>query len=101
MDTTLWIDLKNPNTPPELMHPANLEQVLITWVNTDPEPYYEHIKGKSFTAPAIWHKGNWYWWSSTTEDMLAEYGEYEAEKIDPAIDILAWIPFPLPYGEEV
>ena len=33
--------------------PENLEEVIITWVNTNPPWYYERIKGVPFTGAAV------------------------------------------------
>lgn len=78
--------------------PDDLKEVLVTWKNMHPAPYYEKIKGVPFTGAAVFYGGNWYWWSSTTQDILAEYGECEGEKVE--IDITAWMPLPEPYKEE-
>jgi len=81
--------------------PEELEEVNVTWVNHKPEPYYDFVKDKPFTASAVYYKGDWYWYSSVCTDLLAERGENEIDKIDDAIEITAWMPLPEPYkGEE-
>jgi hypothetical protein len=79
--------------------PEDLETVLITWKNTQPEPYYQHIKDLPFTNPAVYYRGKWYWWDSTIQDFLAEYGERfgAIEPMDEFIEITAWMPMPEPY----
>ena len=80
--------------------PENLEEVNVTWVNRDPEPYYDFIKDKPATASAVYYKGEWYWYSSVCGDILAEYGKNDTDKVDDAIEITAWQPLPEPYQEE-
>lgn len=80
--------------------PEDISPVIITWKNTDPESYYQYIVGKHFTGTACYKGGKWYWYSSTTEDMLAEYGRYDSEEFDEAIECIAWMPLPEPYGGE-
>lgn len=81
--------------------PEDLEEVNVTWVNHDPEPYYNFIKDKPFTATAVYYKEKWYWYSSTCADFLAEYGRNPNEEIDEGIEIIAWMPLPEPWrGEE-
>jgi len=80
--------------------PENIRPVIVTWKNTDPASYYQYIVGKHFTGTACYKNGKWYWYSSTTEDMLAEYGRYDSEEFDEAIECIAWIPLPEPYKEE-
>ena len=80
--------------------PEDLEEVNVTWVNHDPEPYYDFIKDKPFTASAVYYKGKWYWYSSTCRDLLAEYGRNPYQEIDDGIEIIAWMPLPEPYQEE-
>ena len=73
--------------------------MIVTWKNTDPESYYQYIVGKHFTGTACYKNGKWYWYSSITEDMLAEYGRYDLEEFDEAIECIAWMPLPEPYKE--
>ena len=80
--------------------PEDLEEVNVTWVNHDPEPYYNFVKDKSFTATAVYYKEKWYWYSSTCADLLAEYGRNPNQEIDDSIEIIAWMPLPEPYQEE-
>ena len=79
--------------------PEELEEVNVTWVNHKPEPYYDFVKDKPFTASAVYYKGDWYWYSSICADLLVEYGKNEIDKIDGAIEIMAWMPFPEAYRE--
>ena len=79
--------------------PENIRPVIVTWKNTDPASYYQYIVGKHFTGTACYKNGKWYWYSSTTEDMLAEYGRYASEEFDEAIECIAWMPLPEPYKE--
>ena len=79
--------------------PEDIRPVIVTWKNTDPESYYQYIVGKHFTGTACYKNGKWYWYSSTTEDMLAEYGRYDSEEFDEAIECIAWMPLPEPYKE--
>lgn len=77
--------------------PENIRPVIVTWKNTDPASYYQYIVGKHFTGTACYKNGKWYWYSSTTEDMLAEYGRYDSEEFDEAIECIAWMPLPEPW----
>lgn len=77
--------------------PEDLEEVNVTWVNHDPEPYYDFVKDKPCSGSAVYYKGSWYWYSSTCVDMLAEYGRNEMDKIDDGIEVLAWMPLPGPW----
>ena len=81
--------------------PEDLEEVNVTWVNHDPEPYYDFTKDKPATASAVYYKEKWYWYSSVCTDLLAEYGENEVDKMDDAIEVIAWMPLSEPWrGEE-
>lgn len=80
--------------------PEDTRPVIVTWKNTDPASYYQYIVGKHFTGTACYKNGKWYWYSSTTEDMLAEYGRYDLEEFDEAIECIAWMPLPTPYRKE-
>lgn len=90
--TPKWIPVSE-RTPEELT-PVN-----ITWVNRNPESYYNDIKDKPFSATGVYYKGKWYWYSAICEDMLAEYGRNEVDEIDADIEITAWMPLPEPYKE--
>ena len=79
--------------------PENIRPVLVTWKNNDPASYYQYIVGKHFIGTAHYHRGKWYWYSSVTEDLLAEYGKCDSEEFDEAIEAVAWMPLPKPYGE--
>lgn len=80
--------------------PEDIKPVIVTWKNTDPKSYYQYIVGKHFIGVAHHLKGKWYWYSSTTEDFLAEYGRYEGEEFDEAIKVIAWMPLPAPWKGE-
>lgn len=60
--------------------------VNIVWRNHSPVIYYQHIKDKPQTATGVYYHGRWYW--------LAEYGEWEHDKIDEAIEVTHWQPLP-------
>ena len=77
--------------------PEDLSEVNVTWVNHNPEPYYEFTKDKPFTATAVYYKSEWYWYSATCVDYLEEYGRCDWNKIDEAIEIIAWMPLPEAY----
>ena len=80
--------------------PEDIRPVLVTWKNTDPASYYQYIVGKHFIGTAHYHRGKWYWYSSVTEDFLAEYGKCDTEEFDEAIEAVAWMPLPQPYKAE-
>jgi len=77
--------------------PEDIRPVLVTWKNTDPASYYQYIVGKHYIGTAHYHRGKWYWYSSVTEDLLAEYGKCETEEFDEAIEAVAWMPLPKPW----
>lgn len=79
--------------------PDDLAEVNVTWVNHDPEPYYDFVKDKPASASAVFYKGKWFWYSSVCADILAEYGKNDTDEVDNAIEILAWMPLPKPYRE--
>lgn len=80
--------------------PRDLEPVNITWINHDPEPYYNDIKDKPFTATGVYFNGQWYWWSTLCTDILAEYCHNYDDVIDDDIEIIAWMPLPTSYRGE-
>ena len=67
------------------------------WINHRPMAYYADIKDKPFTATAIHYKDKWWWYSPICEDMLAEYGKSECDKMDADIEVTAWMPLPKPW----
>ena len=77
--------------------PKDIRPVLVTWKNNDPASYYQYIVGKHFIGTAHYHRGKWYWYSSVTEDLLAEYGKCDSEEFDEAIEAVAWMPLPKPW----
>lgn len=77
--------------------PEDIRPVIVTWKNNDPKSYYQYIVGKHFIGTAHYENGTWFWYSSTTEDMLAEYGRCDSEEFDEAIEVIAWMSLPEPY----
>ena len=86
--------------PCEERLPKDLEVVNITWVNHRPVGYYFDIKDKPFTATAIHYEDKWWWYSPICEDLLAECGKSECDKMDADIEVTAWMPLPEPYKGE-
>ena len=81
--------------------PDELAEVNVTWENTEPEPYYDFVKGHCFTGTAVYFRGRWYWYSAVCVDYLREYGVSPTDEMDDAIKVLAWMPLPKPWrGEE-
>lgn len=80
--------------------PKDIKPVIVTWKNTDPKSYYQYIVGKHFIGTAHYKSGKWFWYSSVTEDLLAEYGKCDSEEFDEAIEVVAWMPLPEPYRAE-
>ena len=87
-----WISVKD-------RLPDDLSAVLITYENRYPVSYYENIKDMPFTGAAYYMSGKWWWYTSTMEDMLAEYGSELGGTIDESIEITHWMPFPEPPKE--
>lgn len=80
--------------------PDDLVEVNVTWINHNPEPYYDFIKDKAFTATAIHYRNKWYWYSSRCADILAEYMKNDFDEIDEGVEIIAWMPLPEPWKGE-
>jgi hypothetical protein len=80
--------------------PEEAYPVIVTWKNGDPASYYQYILGKHYVGVAHYKNGKWFWYSSVTEDTLMEYGRCDSEEFDEAIEVLAWMPLPKPYGGE-
>lgn len=80
--------------------PEECVPVNVTYVNRNPEPYYEKIKDIPFSATAVYCNGRWFWWSSTCIDYLKEYGNNDIDLVDRDIDVIAWMPLPSPYEGE-
>jgi len=80
--------------------PGDCVAVNVTWINRNPESYYESIMNVPFTDTAVYCNGEWYWYSSTCVDYLEEYGRCGWELVDKDIDIIAWMPLSEPYSAE-
>jgi hypothetical protein len=80
--------------PVEERLPEERVLVNVLWVNRDPEPYYEKIKGIPFSDTACFYGGRWYWDSPVLLDYLAEYGKDEFDLVDDAVEITHWTPLP-------
>ena len=80
--------------------PEDIKPVIVTWKNTDPKSYYQYIVGKHFIGTGHFCNGKWFWYSSTCEDLLAEYGRSDVDEIDEVIEVIAWMPLPEPYHAE-
>ena len=80
--------------------PDELAEVNVTWENTEPEPYYDFVKGYCFTGTAVYFGGRWYWYSAVCVDYLREYGFSPNDGMDDAIKVIAWMPLPEPYKAE-
>lgn len=80
--------------------PEDIKPVIVTWKNNNPPFYYQHIVGEHFTGVAHYKNDKWFWYSSVTEDVLAEYGRCDSEEIDGAIEVVAWMPLPQPWKRE-
>lgn len=82
--------------------PEDLQVVNITYINREPTTYYDHIKGKSMVATAVYYGKRFYWYSVACVDVLGEYGTDEWDEMDDRIEVKAWAPLPEPYkGGEV
>ena len=77
--------------------PENNDPVNVTYVNHNPGNYYAEVKDKPYAATAHFHKGQWYWYSCTTQDLLDEYGTWIPDLIDKDVEITAWCELPEPY----
>ena len=100
VDTAPTIDAEPRWIPCGERLPKDLEVVNITWINHRPMTYYADIKDKPFTATAIHYKDKWWWYSPICEDLLAECGKSECDKMDADIEVTAWMPLPEPYKGE-
>ena len=89
LESTNWIPVSE--RLPEECVPVN-----IVWTNRNPETYYSKIKNVPFSATGVYYNGNWYWYSSTCVDYLAEYGKCERDLVAKAVDITHWQPLPEP-----
>lgn len=99
-DVAIW-DAELPRWIPVTERlPDDLAEVNVTWVNHNPEPYYDFVKDKAFTATAIHYRNKWYWSSSRCADILAEYMKNDFDEIDEGIEIIAWMPLPESYKGE-
>ena len=77
--------------------PDELAEVNVTWENTEPEPYYDFVKGHCFTGTAVYFCDRWYWYSAVCVDYLREYGFSPNDEMDDAIKVHAWMPLPEPW----
>lgn len=80
--------------------PEEIVPVNVVWVNHFPPPYYNEFKNVPQKGTALYYDGDWYWFSSICEDMLAEYGRNEQDLVDEYIEITHWMPLPEPPKEE-
>lgn len=74
--------------------------VNIVWINRSPVIYYQDIKDKPQSATGVYYRGQWYWWSAVVQDYLAEYGEWDCDKMNEAIEVTHWMPLPEAYRED-
>lgn len=88
-----------PWIPASVRLPKELEPVNVVCVNHNPEPYYQEMKDVPQKATAVYYREKWYWWSCVCEDLLAEYGTNETDKVDDDIEITHWMPLPEPPEE--
>ena len=79
--------------------PDEIVPVNVVWVNHFPPPYYNEFKNVPQKGTALYYDGDWYWFSSICEDMLAEYGCNEQDLVDEYIEITHWMPLPEPPEE--
>lgn len=77
--------------------PEELSVVNVTYVNHDPEPYYDFVKDIASTETAVYYQGDWYWNWSGCVDVLTEYGRDDVNKVDKAVEVTAWMPLPEPW----
>lgn len=80
--------------------PEENKAVNIVWINRSPVIYYQDIKDIPQSATGVYYKGQWYWWSAVVQDYLAEYGKWEFDKMDDAIEVTHWMPLPEPPRED-
>ena len=80
--------------------PEDNEAVNIVFVNKNPPTYYQAVKDKPQRATGVYYRGQWYWWSAIVQDILAEYGRWEPDKMDDAIVVTHWMPLPEPPKED-
>ena len=93
-----YVDSNEPHwIPCSAGLPKTNDPVNVTYVNHNPGNYYAEVKDKPYTATAHFHKGQWYWYSCTTQDLLDEYGTWIPDLIDKDVEILAWCNLPEPY----
>lgn len=94
-DGQIAVNRKKPRWIPVTERlPEDGVAVNVVWSNHSPVIYYQHIKDKPQTATGVYYRGQWYWWSAVVQDYLAEYGEWEPDKMDTAIEVTHWMPLP-------
>ena len=92
----LWCERVPKWIPVTERLPGENEAVNIVFVNKNPPTYYQAVKDKPQRATGVYYRGRWYWWSAVVQDILAEYGKWEPDEMDNAIDVTHWMPLPEP-----
>lgn len=50
--------------------PKTVDEVLITYINTAPAPYYQDVKDKPFVSTGHYYNGRWFWHGNCTQEYL-------------------------------
>lgn len=78
--------------------PDTYDMVIITYRNTNPEPYHIDVKNVLRTAVGHYYNGKWYWHSPAEWKHLKEFpAVYDNLCMHPDIEVVAWMPMPDPY----